>query len=300
MANQIERFSGVVTHVVKDKEVVLYVTYENGNKETRSFPKTLFDKNVKFDDEFNGVITSGSGWMQIDFVKKENEKSIADSTYYNLIKNALDSEEDIKFVEKCKQFAISCHKKVNQMYDGKPYSYHLDMGVDFALMFIDLIPRRQRANVLGGMWNHDTIEDTGITLNDLIKATNKTVGNIAYALTNEKGRTRAERANAKYYRGIRNEPFADYDKLCDRMANVKHSILAKHSYKGIGMFAKYKEEQPKFIWGIIKPEWYELQEHIIHLIMGHKNYLRYRKSNHEYSPMISLLDKMLETGNVII
>jgi hypothetical protein len=296
---EIEKFSGVVKHVVKDKEVVLYVTCENGNKETRRFPSTLFDNNVKADDEFNGVITSGSGWMQIDFIKKEDEeKSMADATYENLIKNALDSEEDIKFVEKCKQFAISCHKKVNQMYDGKPYSYHLNMGVDFALMFIDLIPRRQRANVIGGMWNHDTIEDTGITLNYLIKATNQTVGNISYALTNEKGKTRAERANAKYYRGIRNEIFADYCKLCDRMANVKHSIIAKHSYKGEGMFAKYKKEQPKFIWGIIKPEWHELQEHIIHLFMGHKNYLRYRKSNHEYAPMILHLDNMLNKGEL--
>ena len=163
---------------------------------------------------------------------------------------------------------------------------------------IDMIPEKHRKNVLGGLWNHDTIEDTGITYNDLKKATNEVIANIAYALTNEKGKTRADRANSKYYRGIRNEMFADFGKLCDRMANVKHSIIAQHSYKGEGMFAKYKKEQPKFIWGIIKPEWYELQEHILHLIMGHKKYLRYRKSNHEYAPMILHLDNVLNKGEL--
>ena len=286
MENEMIQFSGVVTHVVKDKEVVLYVTYNDGSKETRSFPKTLFNDNVKVDDEFNGVITSGSGWMQIDLFNKAEQ----------LEKYKQGGEIDI--VERAKQYAIECHKKVNQMYDGKPYSYHLEMVVDFGETFIDMIPEKHRKNVLGGLWNHDTIEDTGITYNDLKKATNEVIANIAYALTNEKGKTRAERANAKYYRGIRNEIFADYGKLCDRMANVKHSIIAKHSYKGEGMFAKYKKEQPKFIWGIIKPEWYELQEHIIHLIMGHKNYLRYRKSNHEYAPMILHLDNMLNKGEL--
>jgi len=280
------QFSGVVTHVVKDKEVVLYVTYNDGSKETRSFSKTLFNDNVKVDDEFNGVITSGSGWMQIDLFNKAEQ----------LEKYKQGGEIDI--VERAKQYAIECHKKVNQMYDGKPYSYHLEMVVDFGETFIDMIPEKHRKNVLGGLWNHDTIEDTGITYNDLKKATNEVIANIAYALTNEKGKTRADRANSKYYRGIRNEMFADFGKLCDRMANVKHSIIAQHSYKGEGMFAKYKKEQPKFIWGIIKPEWYELQEHILHLIMGHKKYLRYRKSNHEYAPMILHLDNMLNKGEL--
>ena len=47
---------------------------------------------------------------------------------------------------------------------------------------------------------------------------------IVYALTNEKGRTRAERAGVKYYEGIRAVPYAPMVKLADRMANVRFSL----------------------------------------------------------------------------
>ena len=49
-----------------------------------------------------------------------------------------------------------------------------------------------------------------------------------YALTNEKGRTRAERAGVKYYEGIRAVPYAPMVKLADRMATPTwyHPALA--------------------------------------------------------------------------
>ena len=47
---------------------------------------------------------------------------------------------------------------------------------------------------------------------------------IVYALTNEKGRTRAERAGVKYYEGIRAVPYAPMVKLADRMANIRFSL----------------------------------------------------------------------------
>jgi hypothetical protein len=56
---------------------------------------------------------------------------------------------------------------------------------------------------------------------------------------------------------------------------------------------KYKKENPKFIWSLIKPEWYEIHQHVLHLFMGHKNYVRYRKSSHQLAPMILLLENLL-------
>jgi hypothetical protein len=300
MENEIGTHKGKVFKVT-DKTVIMDVTYEDGYyKETREFPKTLFNK-IEVDEEYLIKISGGSGWMQVDFEKinKDEPKYVAmidddDTVSEDQIQKLLHHFSHVDFVNKCKEFAIDCHKKVNQTYDGKPYSFHLKMAVNFGYMFLDLahIPIMHRHYVIGGLWNHDMIEDTGITLNDLIKATSKQVGEIAYALTNEKGRNRSERANAKYYRGIRKTEYATFGKLCDRMANVQHSINAKHSYKGEGMFAKYKKEHPNFIWKLIKPEWYEIHQHVLHLFMGSKLFGRYRKEKSRYNVMIMHLENM--------
>lgn len=60
-------------------------------------------------------------------------------------------------------------------------------------------------------------------------------------MSNEKGKTRAERANDKYYEGIRNTPGAVFVKLCDRIANVQYSKMTKSR-----MFEMYKKENLHF------------------------------------------------------
>ena len=72
---------------------------------------------------------------------------------------------------------------------------------------------------------------------------------IVYALTNEKGRNRAERANDKYYAGIRTTPFASFVKFCDRYANMKYAFTHKTS-----MAKKYAQELPHFIESLIDPK----------------------------------------------
>lgn len=282
-------------HDIKEDVVVLEMGDDNSEKSLRAFPKNIFDKTTSKGDDYTMIVSGGAGWMQIDFEKVQPPVVMIDdddTVSENTIKDIIYELNDREFINKCKDYAIKQHRRVNQLYDGQPYEVHLKSAVGFGELFIELIPKTQRANVIGGLWNHDTIEDTGITLNDLIKATNKEVGEIAYALTNEKGRNRDERANAKYYRGIRNTMFADYCKLCDRLANVHHSIVNGNSYKGEGMFNKYKKEHPKFIWSLIKPEWYEISEHILRLFMGHKRYLKQRKEKHEYARVITHLENM--------
>jgi hypothetical protein len=65
---------------------------------------------------------------------------------------------------------------------------------------------------------------------------------IIYAVTNEKGKNRKERANDKYYEGIRNTPGAVFVKLCDRIANVQYSKMT-----GSRMFEMYKKENDDFL-----------------------------------------------------
>lgn len=139
-------------------------------------------------------------------------------------------------------FAIESHASVNQTYDGKPYSVHLAMVFSQAMRFIEHIPKKDRDDVLNAVWLHDTIEDCRLTYNDIVKISNVEVAEMVYALSNEKGRNRKERANGKYYKGIRETEFATFIKLCDRLANV---IYSKETNSR--MFDVYKNENQDFL-----------------------------------------------------
>jgi len=148
----------------------------------------------------------------------------------------------MNIIEKSKKHAIEAHQSINQKYDEHEYEHHLEMSDNVGLRFIYLIPEKDRDDVRGGIWSHDVIEDvSSITFNDLKKVTNERVADIAYACTNEKGKTRAERANNKYYRGIRRTKYATFVKLCDRIANIEYSLSKKSR-----MFTMYKKEHSHF------------------------------------------------------
>lgn len=144
--------------------------------------------------------------------------------------------------EEAKWYAIRCHDTVNHLYDGHSYSVHLYDVVSAANKFIHLVPESDRGNVIAACWCHDVIEDCRETYNDVKAATNETVADLVYALTNEKGKTRKERAGVKYYAGIRAVPHAAFVKICDRIANKQYS-------KGTGskMYNVYKQEDDHFI-----------------------------------------------------
>ena len=141
-------------------------------------------------------------------------------------------------------FAIESHAKVNQTYDGKPYSVHLIMAFIQGMRFIHIIPEERREDVLNALWLHDTVEDCRLTYNDILKMTNKKVADLVYAVTNEKGRNRKQRANSKYYKGIREEQDAIFIKMSDRLANVKYS---RDKLPNSRMFNVYKEENDDFL-----------------------------------------------------
>lgn len=147
----------------------------------------------------------------------------------------------MNIIEITTKHAIEAHKAVNHLYDGKPYETHLTLAVMAGLFFKHLLPHEDVDNVIAGIWEHDTIEDCNLTYNDVKNATNETVAELAYACTNEKGRNRAERANAKYYEGIRNTKHATFVKLCDRIANIQYSLSVNNR-----MIDVYKKEHKHF------------------------------------------------------
>ena len=160
------------------------------------------------------------------------------------------------------QWCIEQHSKTNHMYDTYlPYEFHLRMVANVAKQFEDLLDDEVdyftgkkefdrgdditvtlRSACMTAAWGHDLIEDTRVSYNDVKEALGQEAADIIYACTNEKGKNRKERANDKYYEGIRNTPGAVFVKMCDRIANVQYSKMS-----GSRMFEMYKKENSSFV-----------------------------------------------------
>ena len=157
--------------------------------------------------------------------------------------------------------ASDIHDSVNQHYGEPskfsgardPYWTHIGDVLQLAMEFGKYLPEfdKYKHIIAFGACFHDAIEDARETYNDIMKRARnyfeteeeaKMATEIVYALTNEKGRTRAERANEKYYEGIRTTPFASFIKCCDRLANYNYAKL-----NGTTMAPKYEAEMPEFI-----------------------------------------------------
>ncbi len=165
--------------------------------------------------------------------------------------------------------AHSLHASVNQNYDQvHPYGYHLDMVAKLVQRYgyyvcsdeADVLP------LLFGAYYHDAIEDARRTYNDVLRTARQFMdeeqallaAEIVYALTNDKGRTRAERAGERYYQGIRSTPYAPLVKLADRLANATYSfrhLNEKNDFSGLNaqMREVYRREMPHFLQSITVP-----------------------------------------------
>jgi hypothetical protein len=163
-------------------------------------------------------------------------------------------------IEQIRQSAHKLHKDVNQTYDRvHPYGFHLDMVADSMYKYghevccneEDVLP------LFFAAFYHDSIEDARLTYNDVTKIAKEYMNDsqaymaaeIVYALTNDKGRTRAERAGEKYYQGIRETPYAPFTKLADRLANITNSSAGNNAANQ-HMKSVYRKELPHFMEAI--------------------------------------------------
>ncbi len=164
-------------------------------------------------------------------------------------------------IEEIRQTAWDLHRSVGQTYgDTLPYGHHLDMVADAIRRFGHLVAVEEGdvLPLMFGGYYHDSIEDARQTYNDVMKAARRWLTDeqalvateIVYALTNDKGRTREERAGERYYAGIRETPFAPFVKLCDRFANVAHSCQSGDA-RNSRMKGIYSHEMPHFLSSIV-------------------------------------------------
>lgn len=160
-------------------------------------------------------------------------------------------------ISQIRQAAFDLHASVGQTYDTTlPYSHHLQMVADGVAMYghavcatpDDVVP------LMFAAYYHDSIEDARLTYNDVRRTARKYMdethafmaAEIVYALTNDKGRTRAERAGDRYYQGIRTTPYAPLVKLADRLANMTYSNQNTNEANR-HMRKVYCDEWPHFI-----------------------------------------------------
>jgi (p)ppGpp synthase/HD superfamily hydrolase len=161
-----------------------------------------------------------------------------------------------------RETAAKCHADVNQTYDGYlPYEFHLRLTASYAERFGHLVPiaNEDVETVFAAAYFHDALEDARLTYNDLrrllrhlndehgLEVNVDEAAEAVYALTNDKGRTRSERAGEAYYAGIRATKFASFLKMCDRLANVRYSTLFSHRQS---MATVYAREMPHFLASI--------------------------------------------------
>lgn len=163
-------------------------------------------------------------------------------------------------IEQIRQAAHELHRAVNQTYgQGLPYAVHLDMvasqvmsqGHEVCASEHDVLP------MVFGAYFHDSIEDARQTYNDVTRLARQWMDDeqahmaaeIVYALTNDKGRTRAERAGERYYQGIRQTPYAPLVKLADRVANMTYSATHDNA-DNVHMREVYRRELPHFLEAI--------------------------------------------------
>jgi (p)ppGpp synthase/HD superfamily hydrolase len=159
-----------------------------------------------------------------------------------MIKMKFNYDQYATLAEKAKWFAYFHHGVTLHMYDDKTYfDGHLTRVANVAERYMHLIPEVAKDAVLAACWAHDTIEDTRVTYNDVKSIMGEQVAELVYAVTNEKGRNRMQRANHAYYQGIRDTLYATFVKLCDRIANIEAGIE-----NGGKMVEMYRKENDHF------------------------------------------------------
>ena len=180
-------------------------------------------------------------------------------------------EELSPVINEIRNDAHALHASVNHAYDRiRPYGFHLDMVVNWVRKYIGEVCENEQdvLPIYFAAFYHDSIEDARLTYNDVMKTAFQVMDNqqaylateIVYALTNEKGRNRAERANEKYNAGIRETPYAPFVKLADRLANTSYAF-SKGTADSLRMSKVYREELPGFL-GALKVESTDLRFHL--------------------------------------
>lgn len=154
-------------------------------------------------------------------------------------------------VARARRLALAAHGE--QRYGADPYRVHLEHVVEVLMRFAHDDVMQAAA------WLHDTVEDTGLTIDEVAAEVGPEVAAIVAAVTDEPGANRAARKAATLVKLAAAGRAARAVKLADRIANVEASIA-----HGRGdLFAMYAAEHAAFraalfLPGELDPQWSHL------------------------------------------
>lgn len=156
--------------------------------------------------------------------------------------------EHSDIVARARVLALDAHK--TQKYGDEPYSVHLEAVAELARPF--------GPSVEAIAWLHDAVEDTDLTVLDIIKATDCQIGACVDLVTDEPGENRKARKAATYKKlsSVVDDTFeapALIVKVCDRLANVRS---CKRSNPGL--LKMYRKEHEAFRKACYRPGLCEL------------------------------------------
>lgn len=139
---------------------------------------------------------------------------------------------------KAKRFAAEKH--IKQRYGDKPYVYHLQQVVDNVKLRMNGNPLL--STYVAAAWLHDTIEDTGVTYEDLEKEFGVAIAYAVLQLTKY-----STQSYESYIQGCINCAIAREVKICDTMANLVESFKSGNA-RGL---AKYPKQLYMLIEGVV-------------------------------------------------
>ncbi len=159
------------------------------------------------------------------------------------------------------EYAVAEHIARKHTYDSHDYNLHIDGVLAVCKRYMaKYFAGEEQDRVYKACCCHDLLEDCNINYAELKQHVGENVANDVYDVTNELGKTRAER-NKRTYDKISNNKYALFVKLCDRIANTRFSF---YMYEKGGMFEKYWKEYADFEAalnnGLYSEMWAELQD----------------------------------------
>lgn len=154
--------------------------------------------------------------------------------------------------------AALLHAHSGKFYDGYPYLYHLDMVADkYEWLWFDYTYSEEIDKF--AIYFHDTIEDCGLTYNDVrayakqylvgkelagvefVDGISSQLADAVFCLTNLRGKTRKERQSDEWYEVLCGNSMAVKIKYADKFANLSYSVETNSSMAGV-----YRKEWPEF------------------------------------------------------
>jgi (p)ppGpp synthase/HD superfamily hydrolase len=163
-----------------------------------------------------------------------------------------------QLISKARSLAFAYHKK--QRYGNRPYYAHLQMVVNFARIYSELIPKEAREDVICAAYLHDILEDTLCTQDEILRDLNQRILLIVKLLT--KNSSNLE----EYFNQVAQDDLAIFVKLCDRYSNV----LACVQDGNLEKLDKYRKQNPLFSRILLSEKYSEVFEAIEWLLKAYQ------------------------------